>query len=418
MAKIRPFKAVRPSRDKAHLVASRPYYTYKPNILAAKMESNPYTFIHIINPEFNVSDEDKTEPNSPERFMKVREKYNEFVEDGVLIQEEVPSYYIYQQTKNNHAFLGVIAGACIEEYYNNKIKKHEETLTSREEMFTNYLDIVGFNAEPVLLAHEKNLALDELLDEICSDRPEFEFATTDEVKHELWVIPQEFNEALEARFNEINVSYIADGHHRSASSARLSDLIKHRYPNQEEKVGGVNSDYFLAYFIDESRLKILEFNRLAKTLNGHTSESFLEAISEDFIISPLDGACSPAQAHHIHICLSDGWYKAECKPGILQSSDPVAAIDAELLTKHVLSPILNIQDLKTDSNIDFINGEEGHLGLELNVQKGTHKVGFALYPVSMEQLKAVADKDAIMPPKSTWIEPKLRSGLTIYKIKE
>lgn len=415
MAKIRPFKAVRPTRDKVHLVASRPYYTYKPNILAAKLESNPYTFIHIINPEFNLSDEDKTEPNSPQRFMKVRDKFNDFVKDGVLMQEEVPSYYIYQQTKNGHPFLGVIAGASISEYYENKIKKHEATLTSREEMFTNYLDIVGFNAEPVLLAHEKNIALDDLLVKICSDRPEFEFTTVDEVKHELWVVPENQNSLLEDRFDEISVTYIADGHHRSASSARLSDLIKHRYPNQE---GSINSDFFLAYFIDESRLKILEFNRLAKTLNGHTNESFLEILNNDFVITKLDGACSPTQPHVFHICLSNGWYRAECKPGLTNSSDPVATIDAEILTQHVLSPILNIQDLKTDSNIDFSNGEEGHLGLEHAVQKGDYKVGFALFPVTMSQLKAVADKDAIMPPKSTWIEPKLRSGLTIYKIQE
>lgn len=191
MAKLYPFRAVRPTRDKAHLVASRPVATYKSNILSAKLEENPFTFIHIIHPEFFEDEDNKTLPNTPERFAKVRAKYEEFKADGIFLQDETPAIYVYQQTKNNHAYLGVIAGASVAEYNQNLIKKHEATITSREEMFTNYLDIVGINAEPVLLCHAFNEQIDQLLQECIKERPEYEFTTTDKVKHELWVLDKE-----------------------------------------------------------------------------------------------------------------------------------------------------------------------------------------------------------------------------------
>lgn len=415
MTKLKAFKAVRPTRDKAHLVASRPYYTYKPNILSAKLEGNPFTFIHIINPEFNISEEVKTEPNSPERFKNIKRAYKDFCSRGILKKDEKEALYVYQQTKDGNEYLGVIAGASVNEYKDGLIKKHEATITSREEMFTNYLDIVGFNAEPVLLSHRKSDTIDYLLEVICADRPEYEFTTSDSVKHELWVVTDLLKEKLIKAYEEIEATYIADGHHRSASSARLGTLMSLRNKNEDP-----NKSYnsFLGFFIDESRLNILEFNRVIKTMNGLTEEEIIEKFKNKFEVVRLDGAVSPTKKHDIHCCIQGKWYKLTCKPEIINENDSVACIDAEILTKEILHPIFGIEDLKTDSNISFISGEEGHLGIEHEIHKKQYKIGFALFPVSMQEIKRVADDNRIMPPKSTWVEPKLRSGLTIYTIDE
>lgn len=415
MAKLKAFKAVRPTRDKAHLVASRPYYTYKPNILEAKLEDNPFTFIHIINPEHHIAEELRTEPNSPERFKNVKLAFDDFCKQGILQQEDEEALYVYQQTKNGNVYTGVIAGASVEEYNKDLIKKHEATLTEREEMFTNYLDIVGFNAEPVLISHRKDKIIDDLLEIICSARPEYEFCTADTVKHELWVVKDVLKEKLIEAYQNIEATYIADGHHRSASSALLSERMRERYPNE---TADKNYNYILGFLIDETRLTILEFNRLVKTMNGLTEEEILQALSTNFEVNKLDGACSPEHMHEIHCCINQNWYKLTCKAAILQSSDIVNQIDAQILTDYILSPIFDIQDLKTNKDINFISGEEGHLGVEREIAKGKYKVGFVLFPVTMDQVKAVADENKIMPPKSTWVEPKMRSGLTIYKINE
>jgi uncharacterized protein (DUF1015 family) len=409
MAEIHPFKAVRPTRDKAHLVATRPLASYKKHILRAKLEQNPYTFIHIIHPE--VDKTSKTKPNSRERFLSVKQRFEAFKEEGVIFQDEVPAIYIYRQTKRDgHEFTGVIAGASIAEYEADKIKKHEATITSREEMFTNYLEIVGFNAEPVLLSHEPSDAIEDFLKNCTKARPEYEFSTTDCIKHELWVLDPEQTKTVQELFAAIPSLYIADGHHRSASSARLAEKMKGS-PYR-------NPDFFLAFLIDERRMQILEFNRLVKTLNGHTTDSFLKALSDSFKVSPLGEARNPQHEHEITCCLKGSWYSLVCKEHIASSSDPVKSLDAQILTDAILTPILGIQDLKTDQNIAFVSGADGLTAIQRAVDRGLAEAGFVLYPVSMEQVKAVADHQLIMPPKSTWVEPKIRSGLTIYMINE
>lgn len=412
MAKLKPFKAIRPRRDLAHLIASRPVATYTPEILAAKLEENPFTFIHIIHPEYFENKENKTKPNTPERFKKVTEKFNTFYKKGYFIQEKEPALYVYRQTNGKQIFKGVICGASAEEYKSNKIKKHEATLTSREQMFTNYLDIVGLNAEPVLLCHEHTDEVASLLQDIMIERPEYEFTTADTIKHELWVVLGDTMKKLEEGYAKISQVYIADGHHRSASSVRLSDRINDRGASKDDA-----HNYFLSYFISERDLQILPFNRICKHLNGLTPEAFLEQLKVNFEVSILKIAEAPNKLHQINCYLDGKWYSLTSKQNILQGLSPVGEIDAEILTKHILSPILGIHDLKTDKNIKFVSGEKGIKPIEQEIDKGVYKVGFALYPVTVEQLKNVADADSTMPPKSTWIAPKLRSGLTIYKIK-
>lgn len=414
MTKIKAFKAIRPTRAKAHLVASRAVASYKESHLEAKLDSNPYTFIHIIHPEYLENDEDRTEPNSEERFSKVKEKYTEYFERNILFQEEEETVYIYRQSTPHHSYLGVIAGASIQEYLDNKIKKHEATLSSREQMFTNYLDIVGYNAEPVLLSHPKSDELDIVLALIVAKRPEYEFATTDEFTHELWVATKEEVIQIKKAYEKIEYCYIADGHHRSASSVRLYEKMKQRPDYSPEK----NYNYFLSFFIDEERLNIMPFNRLSSTLNDNTVEEIIAKLVETFEVSTLPKGIEPEQLHDIHMYVENNWYRLRLKLDRHTKLDAVSSIDAEILTRHILSPILGIHDLTTDESISFQSGENSVEKIEQSVKSGVNKIGFLLYPVTMEQLKAVADENAIMPPKSTWIEPKMRSGLTILKIDE
>jgi uncharacterized protein (DUF1015 family) len=409
MARISPFKAIRPVRDKVHLVATRPYYSYTQNVLKAKLEDNPYTLLRIINPEFE--SEKQTSPNTPERFELVKEKYAEFMADGVLIQDSEAHLYIYRQSKGDQIFTGVIAGASIDEYESDLIRKHEATLTSREEMFTNYLDIVGYNAEPVLPAHPHHRGVELLLNECTAVRAEYEFTTTDRIKHELWVVNAELTTSLQNAFLEIPVTYIADGHHRSASSARLKKKRK-------GTAHFSNEDYFLAFFIDEETLQILEFNRIVKTLNGLSTEEFLTQLSLSFDVFPLKEFQKPSQEHLISMCLDGKWYSLKCHSNIVDENHPVRCLDAEILTQFVLTPILGINDLKTDENIEFMSGAEPIRKMEEKIATSKFRVAFVLYPVAMDEVKRVADNHMIMPPKSTWVEPKLRSGLTIYKINE
>lgn len=411
MAKIHPFKAIRPTRDKVHLVATRPYYTYKKKVLNAKLQDNPYTFLHIINPEFGSSI--TTEPNSVERFALVEESFNFFKNQGVLIQEEQPSIYIYRQTAGDHEYIGIIAGASIEEYENDAIKKHEATITSREKMFTEYLNIVGFNAEPVLLSYSGQKEIDDFISKKSQGRPEYEFSTTDLKKHELWVLNQEETAFIQKAFESLPAIYIADGHHRSASSVGLK---KQREDNNLPQFP--NDEYFLAFFINESRVNILEFNRLAKSLNGYSEEEIISLLNQNFTIQSIDKASKPSHPHEISMCIEGNWYLLNCKAEIINEDHPVKCLDSDILTQFVLDPILGIKDLKTDNSIEFVSGDYPLNKFEKKITQGDFKIGFVLYPLSIDEVKRVADNQMIMPPKSTWVEPKLRSGLTIYPINE
>jgi uncharacterized protein (DUF1015 family) len=411
MAKLAPFKAIRPVRDKVHLVATRPYYSYKKNVLKAKLEDNPYTFLRIINPEFN--NDVKTKPNSEERFQLVKTKYKEFIDAGILIQDDSPRLYIYRQTNNGHAYTGIVAGASIKEYQNDLIKKHEATLTSREAMFTRYLDIVGFNAEPVLLSYKGDQLLNELLNQFTSVRAEYEFTTTDRITHELWVLSENDTLILQNAFEDVEATYIADGHHRSASSARL---LNERMNSGKSVSGNVNS--FLAFFVDESRLKILEFNRLVKTLNGYSPDTFLFALKALGSVREIPNAEKPQEEHQIHIYLNRKWYEFTIDSYLIDKEHPVKSLDSDLLTELILKPLLGIEDLKTSDQIEFIPGNESLQSIEEKIDSGKFEIGFVLFPATIEQVKRVADNQMNMPPKSTWVEPKLRSGLTIYNINE
>ena len=407
MTKIKPFKAIRPTRDKAYLVPTRPFYTYKKKILKAKIASNPFTFLHVINPEF--SKDNVSVPNSDERFKSVKAKFDEFLAEGIFIQEKEDSFYIYRQTTERHIYTGIIAGASVKSYQENKIKKHEATLTEREETFTKYLSIVIFNAEPVLLFHENHAKLKSIYAEEVQKRAEYEFSTTQRIKHELWIVddPERIQEIQDC-FKEIDELYIADGHHRSASSSRFYN---------EHGDSSQNADYFLSYLISEENVTIFDYNRLVKDLNGLSETEFIAKLSTSFDVDSNVTQISSENPHQICMYLNQNWHKLTIKSELIDEKDPVKSLDTYILNELLLEPILGIKDIKTDSRISFVEGTKGSRGITRKVNSGEFAVGFLLHPVSVDQLKKVADTNQIMPPKSTWIEPKLRSGLTIYPLK-
>lgn len=331
---------------------------------------------------------------------------------GILIQESSPRLYLYKQTKGNHVSMGIIGGASIQEYQEDIIKKHEATLTTRETMFTDYLEQVGYNAEPVLIAYADQKNIDQLIAQYALQRPEYEFTTTDRITHELWVLSAENTSELQTAFESVSVAYIADGHHRSASSARL-------FQNRQDTNQAVNNaDNFLAYFVPESNLSILEFNRLVKDLKGYSSTTFLHALSALGELKELNAAEKPSKEHEITLFIDQKWYSLKLLNYLIDEKHPVVGLDSSLLTELILSPLLGITDLKTTERVTFLPGSEDLSIMEELINSNKFAVGFVLYPATFEQIKKVADHQLNMPPKSTYVEPKLRSGLTIYDINQ
>lgn len=415
MANIIPFKGIRPAKDKVHLVASRSVDGYSKDELKDKLHGNPYTFLHVISPDFN--DGKITKPGSPARLHKVKAQYLKFVSDKVFVKDEQPAYYIYRQIKEDNIYTGIIGCSSIDDYFNGVIKIHEQTLTEREEKLKEYLEICDFNAEPVLFSYPNDIIIDQITDKTVQENPVYDFTTTDKVHHQLWILydPQMIKQ-IQVRFSKIPAVYIADGHHRSASAALLG---KSRREQNPDYTGEEPYNYYLGVFFPETQLKIFDFNRVVKDLNGLSSEAFLERIKEKFIVTSKNaGEYKPAKKHNFSLYLDGSWYSLDAKKEIVHNEEPVGSLDASILTEQILSPILNIHDLKTDKRIGFVSGIKGMKELKNQVDKWSFKAAFGLYPVEMEQLKHIADTNNIMPPKTTWVEPKMRSGLVIYSLSE
>lgn len=414
MAKIRAFKGVRPTRDKVHLVASRSYVTYDKQALYNKLSENPYTFIHIINPEFKIPNENVDQ--GIERFKRVKERFEDFVNEGVYHTDEKESLYIYRQIKIDGIHTGIIAASAIDDYINKTIKVHEHTITNREIMFKDYLRTCGFNAEPVLLSYPDNDTIESVIEKYTNERPEYDFTSTDKIRHQLWVVDNSNDlSIIENTFEGIQSLYIADGHHRSASSARLCEEAKQENtasPNPE-----ASYNFCMSYLIAESQLKIYDYNRLVKDLNGLSTSEFLHEVEKTYEIS-LKGeqAYSPIQKDEISMYLNKKWYSLKARQGCFDETCAVGSLDPEILSKNILEPLLDIKDPKNDPRIAFLDGVKGMEGLQNVVDSGAMTVAFGLKPISVAQLKRVADEECIMPPKSTYIEPKLRSGMIIYSL--
>ena len=411
MSKILPFKAVRPTRDKVSLVASRSYQSYTQAEREARLDYNPFSFLHIVNPGYKYDKEISGEA----RYNLVKNRYLEFKEDGIFIQDQSPCYYIYKIVdRDNQEFNGIVAAASVEDYNNNVIKKHEDTIASREVIFKDYLKTVGFNAEPVLLTYPKNNTISAIIKKKQKERAEFEFTTTYRDTHYLWLIdnPEDINAISEA-FSNIKTLYIADGHHRSSSSKLLCEDLK---SNNLQHTGNETYNYFMSYLICEEELKINQFNRLVKDLNGLTKEEFLIQLDTMFRIENRGiMPYQPSKQHHFSMYLDGEFYSLYLRKSNYIFNTALDQLDAQILYKTILEPILGITDLRNDNRIMYLSGKKDIVNLKSMVDSNTFKVGFGMIPATIEQMKLIADQNLTMPPKSTYIEPKLRSGVTIYE---
>jgi uncharacterized protein (DUF1015 family) len=415
MAQVIPFKALRPEQDKVHLVASRSVDGYNSNELKDKLAGNPFTFLHVINPDYD--DGIKTKPGSKERLQKVKNKFRSYINEKVFFQDNALSYYIYRQIKENNTYTGIIACTSIDDYFNGVIKVHEQTLTEREEKLKEYLEVCEFNAEPVLFCYPNDSIIDKLTSDTIQTRADYDFTTTDRVRHTLWVVSdQKTVTTLQERFTGIPSIYIADGHHRSASSALLG---KSKRDAQGKYTGKEPFNFYLGVFFPETQLKIFEYNRAVKDLNNMSDEELLTKLKQHFTVKKENGDdFKPSHKHEISMYLNKTWYSLKPNTDLYNPKDPVGSLDAAILTEQILSPIFDIHDLKTDKRVGFIPGVKGSKELKKQVDDGKFAVSFGLYPVTMDHLKWIADTNNIMPPKSTWVEPKMRSGLVVYSFEQ
>ncbi|MDZ7847760.1 MAG: DUF1015 domain-containing protein [Owenweeksia sp.] len=408
MINIKPFKAIRPTRDKAYLVATRSYLSYSDEVLENKLHFNPYTFLHIINP-------DKGHGMKPgkRKYRLVKEAFNEFRQEGILTQDPREGYYLYRQVKEGNEYIGLVAAVSVNDYFEGRIKKHENTLTERERMFTDYLEVTGFNAEPVLLTYQDDLRLNKLFAHYIEQRSEYEFTSTDKVLHQLWVIDKaEDCQVITEVMGEQEALYIADGHHRCSSSSWLARRIEEKGETRSD-----HHNFFMAFLIGEEQMKVYDFNRLIKTTDGLDLPGLISKLRQQFLVERLPGVpYKPEKLHEISMYAEGSWYKLMPKTGSYDPQDPIGHLDAEILSKNILKPFLGIKNLKTDKRVGFLPGTEGMAGLQAAVDSGEYDLAFGLFPVTVEQVKKVADAGKTMPPKSTYIEPKLRSGLTVYEI--
>ena len=411
MATIIPFKAVRPTRDKVSLVASRSYQSYTKAELEARLDYNPFSFLHIINPGYKY---DKI-ISGKERFALVRNRYLEFKEDRIFIQDESECYYVYRIVdRDGRSFSGIIARASADDYDKDIIKKHEDTIEYREQVFKDYLKTVGFNAEPVLLTYPDNEIIANVIVTAQKERAEFEFTTTYRDTHYLWKLSDlEIIDVIRREFEAIQNIYIADGHHRSASSYLLSKDMK---AHSDDGRGGESYNYFMSYLIPESDLRIYEFNRTVRDLNGLTKEEFLIQLDMMYRIENRgSGLYKPSKKHHFSMYLDGEFYSLYLRKSKYNFNTSLDALDTQILYKTILEPILAITDLRNNTRIEYSHGKNDLVNIKSKVDKGEFAVGFGLVPITVEEIKAIADDSLNMPPKSTYILPKLRSGVTIYE---
>ena len=411
MAKIIPFKAVKPTRAIVGLVAARPYQSYTVDERESRMNYNPFSFLHIVNPGYKYDQE----VTGKERYELVKNRYLEFKEDGIFTTDKTPSLYVYKiVNRYGKEFNGIIAATSAEDYENDIIKKHEDTIAKREQTFKTYLQTVGFNAEPVLLTYPDNTIISSIIIETQKAHAEFEFTMTYRDTHFLWKIDDEAIIAkIQNEFKQMKTIYIADGHHRSASSYLLYKDEKENNPNHN---GSESYNFFMSYLIPESNLVIHEFNRLIKDLGGLSKEAFLIKLDASYRIENRGSIpYHPSKPHHFSMYLDGEFYSLYLRKTNYTFKTALDKLDAQLLYKTILQPILKIDDLRNDNRIAYVNGQHEMITIKSSVDSGDFVVGFGMCPSNVEQMKQIADEGLKMPPKSTYILPKLRSGITIFE---
>lgn len=414
MAVIKPFKGIRPPKALVEQVASRPYDVLNSAEARAEAGDNEKSLYHIIKPEINFPE--GTDEHDPCVYESAAEHFQMFQDKGWLVQDEKENYYVYAQTMNGKTQYGLVVGAYVPDYMNGVIKKHELTRRDKEEDRMKHVRVNNANIEPVFFAYPDNAELDAIVAKYTAGEPEYDFiAPGDGFGHTLWIIDQQEDiDAITKAFAAMPALYIADGHHRSAAAALVGAEKAQQNPNHR---GDEEYNYFMAVCFPANQLTIIDYNRVVKDLNGLTPAEFLAAVEKNFLVEEKGADIyKPNALHNFSLYLDGKWYSLTAKEGTYDDNDPIGVLDVTISSNLILDEILGIKDLRSDKRIDFVGGIRGLGELKKRVDSGEMKVALALYPVSMKQLMDIADTGNIMPPKTTWFEPKLRSGLIIHKL--
>lgn len=404
MAKIKPYKALRPKKELAKGTASKPYDVLNSAEAREEVKNNPYSFLHITKAEVDLPEE--IDIHTKEVYNKAKDNLQKFQADGILFSEEKPCYYIYTLVMNGRSQTGLVCVSSVDDYFNDVIKKHEFTRPEKEKDRIDHITTTKAQTGKVFLAYNNVAEMDELVNNWkANHQPDYDFTAEDGIQHTVWIVNDD--DAIETITNifkeKVPATYIADGHHRAASAAKVSKEL----PDSE------NAKYFLTVIFPAGELAIMDYNRVVKDLNGLTEEEFLEALKKDFDVHQSVVPLKPSQLHEFGMYMGGKWYCLQSKPGTY-TTDPIGVLDVSILANNVLDPLLGIKDQRTDQRIDFIGGIRGLDELVKRVDSGEMKVAFSLYPVTIQQLFDIADSGNVMPPKSTWFEPKLRDGLLTH----
>ncbi len=414
MAKIKPFKGVRPPKQYVEEVESRPYDVLDSEEARKEAGDNEKSLYHIIKPEIDFAP--GTSEYDPRVYEKAAENFKKFQDKGWLVQDDKEQYYIYAQTMNGKTQYGLVVCAYVDDYLNGVIKKHELTRRDKEEDRMKHVRVNNANIEPVFFAYPDNSVLNDLILRYAQTEPEYDFiAPVDGFRHQFWIISNDEDiAAITSEFAKMPSLYIADGHHRSAAAALVGAEKAKQDPHHD---GTEEYNYFMAVCFQASQLTILDYNRVVKDLNGLTSEQFIEALKKNFDVEDKGtGIYKPDHLHNFSMYLDGKWYSLTAKPGTFDDTDPIGVLDVDISSRLILNDILGIKDLRSDKRIDFVGGLRGLEELKRRVDSGEMRMALALYPVTMKQIMDIADSGKIMPPKATWFEPKLRSGLIIHKL--
>lgn len=414
MATIKPFKGLRPPKDMVEQVESRPYDVLNSEEARTEAGDNEKSLYHIIKPEIDF--EPGTSEYDPRVYEKAAENFAKFQDNGWLVQDADDHYYIYAQTMNGKTQYGLVVGAYVDDYLNGAIKKHELTRRDKEEDRMKHVRVCNANIEPVFFAYPDNATLQGIIEKYAATTPEYDFiAPIDGFRHQFWIISDKADmETITKEFAKMPSLYIADGHHRSAAAALVGAEKAKQNPNH---TGTEEYNYFMAVCFQASQLTILDYNRVVKDLNGLSSEEFLEALAKDFTVEDMgEDIYKPASLHEFSLYLDKHWHRLTAKEGTFDNSDPIGVLDVDISSRLILDKVLGIKDLRSDKRIDFVGGLRGLDELKRRVDSGEMRMALALYPVTMKQIMDIADSGKIMPPKATWFEPKLRSGLIIHKL--
>jgi uncharacterized protein (DUF1015 family) len=413
MAILKAFKGIRPVKDKASLIASRPYDVVNREEARKEANGNSLSFYHVIKPEIDFPD--ATDEHDHQVYARGKDYFRELMENGVFAKDNEEYLYIYAQTMGNRTQYGIVGCAAVEDYMNNIIRKHELTRPDKEEDRKNHIRISGYQYEPVFFAYPENKELESIVAGIVKNEAEYNFVADDGFGHHFWVIrDQSTIKTIVDLFAKIKYTYVADGHHRTAAAALVGHERKLANPHH---TGNEEYNFFLAVHFPANQLAIMDYNRVIKDLNGLSEQDLLKALEKGFTVEEKGTTeYRPSKLHNFSMYLGGKWYSLTAKPGTYNDNDPIGCLDVTVLSELVLSPVFNITDLRNSKRIDFVGGIRGLGELKRRVDNGEMKVAFALYPVSMQQLIDIADTGNIMPPKTTWFEPKLRSGLVVHAI--